>query len=408
MQTGLAALFPGIGAQRVGMGKNLFERFTIYRETFTEASDELGQDVSALVFDASNRQKLARQEEAQLATFVTSVAMYRTYAGELDLRFDFMAGHSLGELSALCCSGALGFTQALHLVRRRADIIRDTARTLNGTMMWVIDVEPDAVDRVCRRVAGGGPQLVVSAVDAPHQVAVSGETDLIARAAELLEARGGRVFPLRMEGPYHSPLMAEAARRMADALRDVDIARPRGTVLSTVSGRQHPGGDGSRALLAEQLTSPVQWLTVQRALADAHVPIALEFGPGNVLTFLLQKTTRHIRPWPVERYDGPHALMAQLTLGPDDYQGVVRRCLALAASTPCRTQPSAAERDRMDQAYASLCDLDRRADSGAPAGRRDVDDALTWIGRILEAKGWQGADRESRMHQVLGGRVLAA
>ncbi|WSU48670.1 ACP S-malonyltransferase [Streptomyces sp. NBC_01092] len=408
MQTGLAALFPGIGAQRVGMGKKLFERFTSYRDTLAEASDELGEDVPALIFEAANRARLARQEEAQLTTFVTGVAMYRTYAAELDLRFDFLAGHSLGELTALCCSGALGFAEALRLVRRRADIIRDTADSLDGTMVWVIGIAPDAVEGVCRRVAGGGPNLVVSAVDAPRQVAISGETDLVGRAAELLEARGGRVFPLRMEGPYHSPLMAEAARRMADVLRDVHIARPNGTVLSTVDGRHHPGGDGSRALLADQLISPVHWLTVQRRLVEANVPFALECGPGNVLTFLLGKTTQHMRLWPLERYDCPDALMAELALGTDDYPDVVRRCLALAASTPCRTQPAPAERDRMDRAYASLRELDRAAAAGEPVGRRDVDDALTWIGWILETKGWQGADRESRLRQVFDGRVLAA
>ncbi|MEU0953281.1 ACP S-malonyltransferase [Streptomyces niveus] len=406
MEAATAALFPGIGAQRVGMGKKLYDIFAVYRETLTEASDEAGEDFATLLFDEANKERLGRQEQAQLGTFVTSVAMYRTYAAESGMSFGHYAGHSLGEISALCAAGALDFPSALTLVRRRAEIIREVAGTLGGTMMWVINLDAEYVTRVCRRLSGRGADLSVSAVDAPRQVAISGETALVGRAAGILEARGGMVYPLRMEGPYHSPMMRPAAERMAEVLADVDIAVPRATVLSTVTGEAHPGGAGSRALLADQLVSPVRWLTVQRALAAHHVRVAVEFGPGTVLSFLLEKSTDSIRPWPVQRYDTPSALKDAMTLGADDFPGVVRRCLVVAAATPCRTQPSAADRERMDAAYAALQELDGRAGDGAPTGRAEVADALARTGGLLEAKGWHGAAKDGRLQGALDGRLL--
>ncbi|MEV0256071.1 ACP S-malonyltransferase [Streptomyces sp. NPDC050732] len=408
MATGMVALFPGIGAQRTGMGERLHDNHAVFRDTFTEASDHLGENFSALIFDKANKSRLKRQEEAQLTTFLVSVAMYRTYSAELGHEFDYCVGYSLGEYSALCAAGALRFTDALDLVRRRAEIIRAVADRVDGTMMWALDLDAETVERVCRRAAGAEGGLFVSAVDAPRQVVMSGREELVGRAAEMLEARGGRVYPLRMEGPYHSPLMAGAKSEMAAVLGAVDIVPPRMAVLSTVNGRPHPGGDGSRELLADQLVSPVQWLSVQRRFLAENIGSAIEFGPGNVLSFLLEKVTDRIRPWPVERYGSPAELRAAMTLGPHDHARLVGRCLAVAAGTGCREQPSAAQRDRMDQAYAALLAMADGAAEERPGTPAETRRALDWIGQILECKGWRGADKESRLLRVLDGRLLPA
>lgn len=149
------------------MGKELFDRFPIYRGTVEEASDVLRMDFSKLCFSAEHRKELNRQEASQLGTFVTSVAMYRVMTEELGLEFAVHAGHSLGEYSALCAAGAVSFVDGLELVRRRGAVIRDAASKVDGTMMWVLNLPPQVVESACARVARTGGRVSVSAYDAP-------------------------------------------------------------------------------------------------------------------------------------------------------------------------------------------------------------------------------------------------
>lgn len=162
-----AAIFPGVGAQHAGMGKELFDKFPRYRRTIGEASDVLRMDFSKLYFSAEHRKDLNRQETSQLGTFVTSVAMYRVMTEEVGLEFSVHAGHSLGEYSALCAAGAVSFADGLELVRQRGAVIRNAASKLDGTMMWVLNLPPEVVESACARVARAGRRVSVSAYDAP-------------------------------------------------------------------------------------------------------------------------------------------------------------------------------------------------------------------------------------------------
>ncbi|MEU9373891.1 acyltransferase domain-containing protein [Streptomyces sp. NPDC048255] len=402
-----AAIFPGVGAQHTGMGKELFDRFQIYRRTLDEASDVLRMDFPKLCFSAEHRKDLNRQEESQLGTFVTSVAMYRVMTAELGLEFSFHAGHSLGEYSALCAAGALSFADGLELVRQRGAVIRNAASKLDGTMMWVLNLRPEVVESACARAARAGRRVSVSAYDAPLQLAISGPQGDLLAVAEELEARGALVYPLGMEGPYHSELMRAAADEMTALLKPFDIAAPSVPVLSTVTAEPHPGGDGSRELLAEQLVAPVRWLDVQRRLVAEGVGGALEVGPGNVLRFLLEKTTKNVTGWSVAQYPGTTALRDAMSVGPADHADVVRGCLRVAASTPTRRQ----DPDRLEliaRAQRELVALDARAREGAGLAAADVEAALTWVHRILEAKGLTGVDGQGRINRVLGGRAWRA
>ncbi|MFD9515776.1 ACP S-malonyltransferase [Streptomyces sp. NPDC059979] len=402
-----AAIFPGVGAQHTGMGKELFDRFPIYRRTIGEASDVLRMDFSKLCFSAEHRKDLNRQETSQLGTFVTSVAMYRVMTEEVGLEFSVHAGHSLGEYSALCAAGAVSFADGLELVRQRGAVIRNAASKLDGTMMWVLNLPPEVVESACARVARAGRRVSVSAYDAPLQLAISGPRDDLLAVAQELEARGAVVYPLGMEGPYHSELMRAATDEMAALLKSFDIAEPSVTVLSTVTAEPHPGGDGSRELLAEQLVAPVRWLDVQRRLVAEGVGGALEVGPGNVLRFLLEKTTRNVTGWSVAQYPDATLLREAMSVGPADHADVVRGCLRVAASTPTRRQdPDGLE--LIARAQRELVALDSRAREGAALGPADVEAALTRVRRILEAKGLTGVDGQGRINRVLGGRARPA
>jgi [acyl-carrier-protein] S-malonyltransferase len=387
------------------MGRAFYERYRVYRETIEEASEVLGVDVAQLCLGSENRKRLGRQEEAQLSVFATSVAMYRVLVSEIDLPISHFAGHSLGEYSALCCAGALEFAQGLELVRQRGEVIRHTADSLGGTMMWVLNLDSATVDAACLRAVATGLDVFVSAYDAPRQTAISGRTQHVLEVAAELEARGAIVYPLRLEGPYHSPLMRPAADRMASILARYGVTEPAAAVLANVDGEPHRGGPDSARRLADQLVSPIRWVDAQRWLVDEAVGLALEVGPGNVLSFLMEKTTRLVRPWAVDRYRSAEALRDDIVIGESDHLRLVEGGLRVAVSTPSRQGEPARYRQDVLTPYRDLEAIRKRARDGEPIGRAVTRTALDHVDGILRAKGLSDGERGRQFNRVLGGKV---
>jgi [acyl-carrier-protein] S-malonyltransferase len=397
----IAAVFPGIGAQYTGMGAMLRDRHQVYRETLDEACDLLGEDFADVIFEPAQKERLRQQVMSQLAVLVTGVAMFRMYQAEVGVPVSHFAGHSLGEYTALCCAGALSLADTISLVRERGQLIREVAVGLDGTMMWVIDLDMAQVRSACAACRDEGLQVYPSAYDGPRQAAISGPTADVLEAARELEARGARVLPLRMEGPYHCPLMRPAAEKMAAVLADVSLQRPSQPVLSTVSGRAHEGGQQSAALLAEQLMAPVRWLEVAHALIEDCAGTAVEFGPGSVLSFLLEKTSKRIRPLPFDRLAGEGELAAALWAGEADFPGIVDRCLRVPVSTGTRAGAVSSCRDEVVVRYRELEQIRMRPGLGA----EDIDEALVKVEAILTAKGLGERERWRQRHRVLDGKL---
>lgn len=383
------------------MGADLRDRHKTYRSTLDEASDLLGANWTDIIFDPQQKATLRRQEESQLAVLVTGVAMFRVFQEEIGIPVSFCAGHSLGEYTALCCAGALTLADAITLVRRRAELIREASRALNGTMMWVIDLDADVVHAACAAARDEGLDVHVSAHDAPRQVAVSGSTDDVTAVAGELEARGAVVYPLRLEGPYHSPLMRAAADGMARVLDETPVGTPAVPVLSGVHAERHAGGARSARLLVRQLVEPVRWLDVQRTLLDAGVGQAVEFGPGTVLTFLAEKAAPSLRVVPFDRLTAESQLAAALYLAEEQYPAVLDRCLRTAVSTRTRLADDPVRHQRVVARYR---ELERLRESAAPAGE-DVSQALGLLDELLDSKGVPERERAVARHRVLDGRL---
>jgi [acyl-carrier-protein] S-malonyltransferase len=383
------------------MGAALRDRHPAYGQVLDEACAVLGRDFTDVIYSPARRTELTRQEVSQLAVLVTGVAMFRVYQAEVALPVSYFAGHSLGEYTALCCAGALSLADTIDLVRRRGQLIREAVVGLDGTMMWVTGLDLATVRSVCAACRDRGMQVYPSAYDAPRQAAISGRAADVVAAAGEFEARGARVLPLRMAGPYHCPLMRPAAEQLAAVLAGVRLARPASPVLSTVDGRAHEGGQQSAAVLAEQLVTPVRWLDVQHAMVEACVGTAVEFGPGSVLSFLIGKTTTRIRPVPFDRLPGAGELAAVLWAGETDFRGIVDRCLRVSVST--RTCASAVPSYR-DEAVARYRELERIR-ARPRLGREDVDEALTAVDAILTAKGLDEPEQRRQRNRVLNGKA---
>jgi [acyl-carrier-protein] S-malonyltransferase len=285
-----AFLFPGQGAQKVGMGKALAEAFPICRETFAEADAALGEPISRLCFEGPDDQ-LMLTENTQPAILCVSIAAYRLLASK-GIEPAFVAGHSLGEYSANVAAETMAFGDALKIVRRRGRYMQEAVPVGTGAMAAILGLDSDTVARVCEEVAQGD---VVSPanLNGGGQVAIAGSQAAVARAGERAKAAGAkRVIPLSVSAPFHCALMRPAAERLAPELRALSVQDPRVPIVANVDAEPKRAGRAAIEALVEQVASPVRWEEVVRRLASEGVTTYVEVGPGTVLSGLVRKIHR--------------------------------------------------------------------------------------------------------------------
>lgn len=285
----IAALFPGQGSQAVGMARELNEASAAARRVLTEAEAAL-PGLLELMWEgpADELQLTANQQPALVAAGAAAYAAYLEAGGE---PASLAAGHSLGEYTALVAAGSLNVGEAVRLVRKRGQYMQDAVPTGEGAMAAVLKLDEDVIREEIAALAAD-PQAEVVAVanlNAPGQTVVSGTARGVARVAEALKAKGGRVIPLKVSAPFHSPLMRPAAERLAADLADVEFGEPRLKVVCNVTAAELPGATAAAGLLVEQVTAPVRWVECVRELGTLGATRFIEFGSGKVLTGLLER-----------------------------------------------------------------------------------------------------------------------
>ncbi len=292
----MAFLFPGQGAQYVGMGRDLAETFKTARETLAEADDVLGFSLSRLI-DAGPEEELRLTYYTQPAILAVSVAALRVLREQIDVRPRFVAGHSLGEYSALVAAGALAYADALRLVHQRGVFMDAAVPAGVGGMAAVLGADLDLLRELCRRISSEvGASVEVANVNCPGQVVASGGLtavdELIRRAAE---AKARRAVRLDVSGPFHSSLMSPAGDRLAHLLADIKLAEPSCPVIANASAQPVDKPGEIRETLARQVASPVLWEASIRYMSESGVNTYVELGPGTVLSGLVRKTDRQAR-----------------------------------------------------------------------------------------------------------------
>jgi [acyl-carrier-protein] S-malonyltransferase len=312
----MAFVFPGQGAQKVGMGKTLAARFSICREAFEEADAALGESMSGLCFEGP-AEKLLLTEHTQPAILAMSVAVWRL-AESRGLRASFAAGHSLGEYSAHVAAGTLSFADALRTVRRRGRYMQEAVPLGEGAMAAILGLDEDGVMRACADTMSECPGRVVSPanLNAPGQVVIAGHADAVARAGERAKALGAkRAIPLAVSAPFHCALMKPAEDRLAPELRALTASNPRIPVVANVDGQPKRDAGASIDALIRQVSSPVRWeQVVKRLIADGATTF-VELGPGSVLAGLIRKIDRGVQVMSIEDEPGLAAALALVKPG---------------------------------------------------------------------------------------------
>ncbi|MBP6848444.1 MAG: ACP S-malonyltransferase [Kofleriaceae bacterium] len=284
-----ALLFPGQGSQRVGMGRDLAHRFELARATYAEADAALGFAISALCF-VGPEDDLTLTQHSQPAILATSMAVFRVLVAEKGLRFDAVAGHSLGEWTALAAAGAIGFADAVRLVHLRGQFMQAAVPVGVGAMAALMGLELGPTRGLCAEASAPGEPCEPANLNGGGQIVISGHAAAIDRALAMAKAKGAkRAVKLQVSAPFHCSLMQPAADRLAAALADVEIKAPVVPVYANVSAAPTQDPAVIRRQLIEQVTGTVRWEESVQALAAAGVTRAFELGAGSVLRGLVKR-----------------------------------------------------------------------------------------------------------------------
>ncbi|KOP68258.1 ACP S-malonyltransferase [Bacillus sp. FJAT-18019] len=399
-----AIWFPGQGSQRVGMGKALSERHAVAKVTIEEANEVLGMRLDSLMFEGPLTE-LTRTDNAQPAILALGVAMYRVYSQEWGYTPALAAGHSLGEITALTCAGAITFPDALRLVRRRGELMQEAAAAGIGAMAAVNGPSSDVVASVCLETNAGYAEesriVVISNINSEQQTVISGHKEAVQEASERLSALGASVIQLQVSAPFHSPLMLPVAERFAEVLSHVSFGELDFPVVSSLTGHPYENTDEITVMLERGLTDPVNWPAVLAFQKSMGIATAVELGPGNVLKRLAPPDGLRVYAFDDE---GDEAQLVASSQQAGVYSiELLNRCLAIVTCLRNRNWNPAEYEQGVVLPYRGVQTLvDRLRETGEQVAEAHVLQALEMLKSVFRTKGTSPQEQQRRLERLQG------
>jgi [acyl-carrier-protein] S-malonyltransferase len=383
----IAFLFPGQGAQYVGMAKNLVAQSVVAKQVFEEAGDAIGINMMKLCFE-SPIDELTRTENTQPAILTATMAMYRAFAQEHpDMNAHFMAGHSLGEYSALTAAGAMQFTDAVRIVRKRGQLMQQAVANAQGGMYAIGGLQAEKVVEICRSISTPAAPVSVSGFNSAHQTVISGNKNAVEKAAAQCAAAGAKTNALKVSAPFHTVLMQPAASALRHELEQYTFSRFNTTVIANVDGLPYSSEQEVTAKLTDQLTGAVHWTGTIQYMLKQKTSFFLEIGPGKTLKNLLHGYAS-IEKFAVDEENGTDGFIKSVHRSVKSISSVVTKCLATAASARNYNWNEEAYEKGVAVPYESLRALQLQLETeGRLPAKEEAFRSVSMLENILSTKG---------------------
>lgn len=394
-------LFPGQGTQYVGMGKELCDNFTEAKLCFEQASDALGFDLKKVCHEGS-LDDLTKTEITQPAILTSSVAAFKVYMQEIGMKPTLCAGHSLGEISALTCSGAIDFSDAVKIVQKRGQFMQQAVPKDVGAMSAINGVSIDVVRGVIDKISQKNNLVVVSNINSPQQIVISGHKKAVSDAANKLEELNARVVPLKVSAPFHSPLMKPAANKLSEELALYSFSSLLYPVISNASAEPYSGSDSIISNLSQQLVDTVRWQECMDYMTKIGIEIGVELGPKRVLCDLLKKGASSIRTY---SYDNDKDIQElKNTFQKEDKANItlITKCMAATVSTKNMNWDENEYEIGVNQSYKKLQDLQSQIEkSGKEPNLEEMTQSLNLLKLIFKTKKVPINEQIERFNEII-------
>lgn len=399
----IVLLFPGQGSQYAGMGKDLYNRYNIVRQVFEEASDSLNLDMKKLCFE-SNTNEMIKTENAQPAILTTSYAAFSVFMNEEGIQPAFMAGHSLGEITALTCAGSIKFSDAVKIVKQRGKFMQEAVAKGTGCMTAVYGLDAATIERECIRSSTNNQVVSISNYNSENQIVISGHAWAISAVEKRLRELGAVITRIKVSAPFHCSLMQPVVKRLRKELEKYEYSDINYPVISNVSAKPYGNCEAIIENLTRQIIRPVRWQETMEYIYNKGAALAVEMSPGTVLTNLLKKSKINIQSY---SYIGDCEVLKRILIKTkqtnriNNESTVLTRCMAIAICTKNFNWNKDDYRRGVIEPYNKIQQLqDELEAKGERPSRTQMLEALEMLKSVFITKRTPVEEQLVRFHQI--------